>query len=954
MSSETVAKTVGKKLRYYFEVKRLEDGFDLSGTHSPQLNHPPLKSRPTLQYDGLHDRALKHYFSQPDVKTRLTQMHPTGGDLREDDLRQLLKRYMYKYRFITSQDESTKLQVNQPLKLVGFDNPPKKPDNHGNKRFPWQRPWEQQPAHNKHPTMPEWMYRNHPTQGRTIKPELVGFGVGLKSQKHKRIKGGFPVMRSVPSSKVTRGEAHRLIDVATKILVATERVQDMKSRPGSPTRKPAAPAPFETSKPLPDNTRGQRKKRPSTAKYSWDIHGRRHVRVKEEEAEDGNHPHSDRPRSYDDSFIPDWIMTQKKEHPEPPKEERPKTPEPKPSPRPRSAKYRHREATVINVPEPSVRREVVVNQGSQTADDVGIQTEKKLLEEYDHQEDEVKDGPWSEYQVYVRTGDRVGAATKADVRITLYGERGRTKEICLGNSSRNKVKFQRGKEDIFLFPAHHVGKLRKIKIGHDRPDLSFAWFLDGVSVYDMHEKRIYEFVCADWLSGRDGDRQTYKELKLDCERAFVEAYDDVRERSYPQAGRDRRKDENSNESKASKNDKRSVESIQGSRGERHSDSDDTSTSYSSSSSSNSGRGRRLSPRSKTPTKPREPSPPRQAAKDDFFDAKVSGPTFTFRSSKEDEVIQEEYLSGYKAGLNAASAEQKQEHKKEDAAKKSVLKGPTVHDAARSGDLDRMQTLLNYYPEMKEAKDESGLTPLHVSTQQGRLDIVKWLTALGINLNTETQTGYTAIHLAAMNGHLNCMIVLAAMGAALTCRSVDKQTPLHVAAMNGHLECVKWLIANRASLTTEDQLGRTALALADEYQHKEVAEFIQKCIDEARDPSSSLYAMRSSRKGLGTIEEDSSPRQERSTMWQNDTNPDSACANVGSESEGRKAREKHNSQSVQVGHCCTRCALCLCKAHFVSVYINVLNEHYIITHHVEFHIFTDIFQNTTFWFHDVIV
>jgi hypothetical protein len=28
-------------------------------------------------------------------------------------------------------------------------------------------------------------------------------------------------MRSVPSSKVTKGEAHRLIDVATKILVAT-------------------------------------------------------------------------------------------------------------------------------------------------------------------------------------------------------------------------------------------------------------------------------------------------------------------------------------------------------------------------------------------------------------------------------------------------------------------------------------------------------------------------------------------------------------------------------------------------------------------------------------------------------------------------------------------------------------------------------------------------------------
>ena len=64
-------------------------------------------------------------------------------------------------------------------------------------------------------------------------------------------------------------------------------------------------------------------------------------------------------------------------------------------------------------------------------------------------EDEVKDGPRTEYQVYVRTGDTIGAATKADVRITLYGEKGRSKEITLGKSERNKVKFQRGKVGIF-------------------------------------------------------------------------------------------------------------------------------------------------------------------------------------------------------------------------------------------------------------------------------------------------------------------------------------------------------------------------------------------------------------------------------------------------------------------------------------------------------------------------
>lgn len=33
-----------------------------------------FSKRPTLQYDGLHDRALKHYFSLPEVRVRLTKM----------------------------------------------------------------------------------------------------------------------------------------------------------------------------------------------------------------------------------------------------------------------------------------------------------------------------------------------------------------------------------------------------------------------------------------------------------------------------------------------------------------------------------------------------------------------------------------------------------------------------------------------------------------------------------------------------------------------------------------------------------------------------------------------------------------------------------------------------------------------------------------------------------------
>ena len=64
--------------------------------------------------------------------------------------------------------------------------------------------------------------------------------------------------------------------------------------------------------------------------------------------------------------------------------------------------------------------------------------------------------------------------------------------------------------------------------------------------------------------------------------------------------------------------------------------------------------------------------------------------------------------------------------------------------------------------------------------------------------------------------------------------------------------MKWLIANRSSIDAVDNLGRTPLQLADECQHREVANFIHKCLDESDDPNSSLHDLRSNNKGLALI------------------------------------------------------------------------------------------------------
>lgn len=48
------------------------------------------------------------------------------------------------------------------------------------------------------------------------------------------------------------------------------------------------------------------------------------------------------------------------------------------------------------------------------------------------------------YKVSVRTGDRYGAGTDANVFLTIYGDLGDTGERKLAKSETNKNKFERG------------------------------------------------------------------------------------------------------------------------------------------------------------------------------------------------------------------------------------------------------------------------------------------------------------------------------------------------------------------------------------------------------------------------------------------------------------------------------------------------------------------------------
>ncbi|GAB0202568.1 lipoxygenasey domain-containing protein 1 [Grus japonensis] len=152
------------------------------------------------------------------------------------------------------------------------------------------------------------------------------------------------------------------------------------------------------------------------------------------------------------------------------------------------------------------------------------------------------------YEVSVVTGDMRAAGTNAKVFMQIYGETGKTELIILENRSNN---FERGATDIFKREAADVGKIYKIRIGHDGKGIGDGWFLENVMLKrlatkmkesDKKKKKkkkksdeeeeeetkveeamdVYTFVAHRWLAKDEGDKELVVELVPDGESALEE------------------------------------------------------------------------------------------------------------------------------------------------------------------------------------------------------------------------------------------------------------------------------------------------------------------------------------------------------------------------------------------------------------------------------------------------
>lgn len=159
-------------------------------------------------------------------------------------------------------------------------------------------------------------------------------------------------------------------------------------------------------------------------------------------------------------------------------------------------------------------------------------------------------------------------------------------------------------------------------------------------------------------------------------------------------------------------------------------------------------------------------------------------------------------------------------------------------ASALGDVAALVGFLRQGPALANARGAHGI---HVLNHAVNPRVARLLLEHGADPNSSVYEpwGWTPLHEAAYRGKRSLLKLLVAAGGRLDAGG-DGPTPLHAAARMGHREVVKWLVSRGADLDARDTVGpwpgKTALMLAEENGHIEVARFLrQRGVRDGRPP-----------------------------------------------------------------------------------------------------------------------
>jgi ankyrin repeat protein len=154
-------------------------------------------------------------------------------------------------------------------------------------------------------------------------------------------------------------------------------------------------------------------------------------------------------------------------------------------------------------------------------------------------------------------------------------------------------------------------------------------------------------------------------------------------------------------------------------------------------------------------------------------------------------------------------------------------GDPIHSAAQKGDLAKVTALIKDSPGLVSAKDNMGMTPLHVAAKNDHKDVADFLLANGADINAKDSNGeFTPLDLALSCYHYMDMVeLLVAKGADVNAKSKQGLTPLEEAAMRGQRDAAGLLVAKGADVNAKDSKGNTPLLWALLMGHPDMANLL---------------------------------------------------------------------------------------------------------------------------------
>ena len=157
-----------------------------------------------------------------------------------------------------------------------------------------------------------------------------------------------------------------------------------------------------------------------------------------------------------------------------------------------------------------------------------------------------------------------------------------------------------------------------------------------------------------------------------------------------------------------------------------------------------------------------------------------------------------------------------------------FQGPVaeIHEAARTGDVARLKTLLARNAALVNLRDDTRMTPLHYAVQAKRLAAAEFLLASGGDIRASNDEQLTPLHLASAAGDAAMVKLLLEHSADPKVRDIRGRPPLFLAAGPGNdLETVRLLVAAGADVNDVTPRQEHLLVTALFSGRKEIIDFL---------------------------------------------------------------------------------------------------------------------------------